>query len=195
MVGTPFAGPGGGQTGRMGIRYYGYAFEADMTERALVDPHSILSSDPLADAWGLEPHAAISAIRPERAAPKRDFLDLDKAWSHLQWVTRPRNVESGWDEILRPPRPAHRMFEGRPTMTDRGHLPWVRALSPAEVREVAEDLATITDDDAAAIMRCQCQGYRDPDEEVPYAMPYLTRAREFVAGLVGTGRGMVYTIG
>lgn len=40
----------------MGIRYYAYAFDADRAQQAVDDPHSILSSDPLADAWGLEPH-------------------------------------------------------------------------------------------------------------------------------------------
>ncbi|WP_454130685.1 hypothetical protein [Microbacterium lacticum] len=44
----------------MGIRYYAYAFDADRAQQAVDDPHSILSSDPLADAWGLEPHASVS---------------------------------------------------------------------------------------------------------------------------------------
>ena len=46
----------------MGIRYYAYAFSADLAQRAIDDPHSILSSDPLADAWGLEPHASVSGL-------------------------------------------------------------------------------------------------------------------------------------
>ena len=30
----------------MGIRYYAYAFDADLAQQAVDDPHSILSSDP-----------------------------------------------------------------------------------------------------------------------------------------------------
>jgi hypothetical protein len=37
------------QARRMGIRYYAYAFDADMTTRALADPASFISDDPLAE--------------------------------------------------------------------------------------------------------------------------------------------------
>ena len=73
----------------MGIRYYAYAFDADLAQRAVHDPDSILSSDPLADAWGLEPHASVSVATFEQVSPKRDMLYLDKAWSALQSLTRP----------------------------------------------------------------------------------------------------------
>ncbi|GAA1533895.1 hypothetical protein HD600_001840 [Microbacterium ginsengiterrae] len=43
----------------MGIRYYAYAFDADLAQQAVHDPRSIVSSDPLADAWGMEPHASV----------------------------------------------------------------------------------------------------------------------------------------
>jgi len=68
----------------MGIRYYAYAFDAYLTQQAVDDPHSILSSDPPADAWGLEPHASVSVATFEQVSPKRDMLYLDKAWSALQ---------------------------------------------------------------------------------------------------------------
>jgi hypothetical protein len=68
----------------MGIRYYAYAFDADRARQAVDDPHSILSSDPLADAWALEPHASVSVATFEQVSPKRDMLYLDKAWSALQ---------------------------------------------------------------------------------------------------------------
>lgn len=42
----------------MGIRYYAYAFDADMTARAQADPRSFISDDPLADAWGHAPRCA-----------------------------------------------------------------------------------------------------------------------------------------
>jgi len=73
----------------MGIRYYAYAFDAGLAQQAVDDPHSILSSDPLADAWGMEPHASVSVATFEQVSPKSDMLYLDKAWSALQSLTRP----------------------------------------------------------------------------------------------------------
>lgn len=89
---------------RMGIRYYAYAFDRENTEQAIADPYSILSDDPLADAWGLEPHVAVSYTTFEQSVPKRDMLYLDKAWSYLQEITAPGDSE---------PRVAFAMFEGQ----------------------------------------------------------------------------------
>ncbi len=44
----------------MGIRYYAYAFDHGLRDRARDDPRSLIASDPLADAWGLVPHATVS---------------------------------------------------------------------------------------------------------------------------------------
>lgn len=90
----------------MGIRYYAYAFDGDLTERALADPRSIVSGDPLADAWGMEPGAQSSIATFKQAIPERDMLYLDKAWGLLQAVTAP----TAFDSVA---RPAYRMFEGR----------------------------------------------------------------------------------
>ena len=110
----------------MGIRYYAYAFDADLAQQAVDDPHSILSSDPLADAWGLEPHASVSVATFEQVSPKRDMLYLDKAWSALQSLTRsgPGSPAAG---------SCYRMFEGNVTMHVMGWDPWVRTILPEEV--------------------------------------------------------------
>lgn len=63
----------------MGIRYYAYAFDADRTAEALASPRLFLSSDPLADAWGLERGARCGAATFRQAVPDRDMLYLDKA--------------------------------------------------------------------------------------------------------------------
>lgn len=172
----------------MGIRYYAYAFDADMTERALADPRSVISDDPLADAWGL-PHGFTSGATDfDQSVPKRDLLYLDKAWPLLQALTAP-----GGDE--REPRPAHRMFEGRVTSTDAGWEAWVRALAPVEVGDIARDLSTIDAEEALTGFREAARFSVDPDAEARYGEQYLDAARSFVSQLAAEGRGMVYMIG
>lgn len=173
----------------MGIRYYAYAFDADLAQQAIEDPHSILSSDPLADAWGLEPHAAVSFTTFEQVSPKRDMLYLDKVWSALQSLTRPG-----------PGSPAagscYRMFEGNVTMHDMGWDPWVRTILPDEVPAIRDELCAIDESrvrDWAGTWRSQ-HGADDADE-LRYVLDYLKRAQEFVESLAADGRGMVYLIG
>ena len=168
----------------MGIRYYAYAFDPHMTERALADPRSILSDDPLADAWGLKPHAMGSAATFTQAVPERDMLYLDKAWGYLQALTAERDGSGAV-------RAAHRMFEGEVTMRDWGWDPWVRVLVPEEIPLIARDLRQIDDARVTEVARPSA----DLDEEVAYVKQYLDRARVFTAQLAEDSRGMVYMIG
>lgn len=160
-----------------------------MTEQAFADPRSIISRDPLADAWGLEPGFTIAYnVTFEQSVPKEDMLYLDKAWSHMQALTRP----TSWGDEA---RPAHRMFEGDVKDSGMGWEPWVRALSPGEVVTIAEDLASISDDEVVATMS-RFRKFEERDgEETEYAMQFLHRAQEFVTGLASSARGFVYMIG
>lgn len=88
----------------MGIRYYAYAFDSEQTENALADPLSVIGSDPLADAWGLEPGSS-GGVTDRQSVPERDLLYLDKAWPYLQGLTAPRPSSGA-------ARAAYRMFEG-----------------------------------------------------------------------------------
>lgn len=173
----------------MGIRYYAYAFDAELAQQAIDDPHSILSSDPLADAWGLEPHARSSVAVFEQVPPPCDMLYLDKAWSALQALTRPG-----------PEVPAsvtaYRMFEGKVTMQGLGWEPWVRVILPEEVPGIRDQLREVDEkriDDWARTWRSP-HGATD-EEERRYVLHYLERARDFVESLAAEGRGMVYLIG
>lgn len=173
----------------MGIRYYAYAFDPALTEQAVADPHSILSSDPLADAWGLEPHAMMSVATFEQVSPKTEMLYLDKAWSALQSLSRSR-----------PDDPAagasYRIFEGHVTMHDRGWEPWVRTILPEELPAIRDDLRTIDEDRVrqwAATWHSR-HGASD-DDELQYVSEFLGRAQDFVESLAADGRGMVYLIG
>ena len=83
----------------MGIR--SAAFDAELTAQAIVDPFTILSNDPLADAWGLELGAAVSVTMLRQTVPERDMLHFDKAWWALLALTgralrvAPREPPSG----------------------------------------------------------------------------------------------------
>ncbi|HEX5859509.1 MAG TPA: hypothetical protein VFY91_15505 [Microbacterium sp.] len=173
----------------MGIRYYAYAFDADVAQQAVDDPHSILSSDPLADAWGLEPHASVSVATFEQVSPKRDMLYLDKAWSALQSLTRPSPAEPAVGS-------SYRMFEGDVTMHGLGWEPWVRTILPAEVPVIRDDLCAIDE----LRVRTWAETWRSPhgaddQDELRYVLDFLRRAQEFVESLAAEGRGMVYLIG
>lgn len=170
----------------MGIRYYAYAFDADQTSAALAAPRAFISSDPFADAWGMEPHVQYGPATLEQRTPKRDLLYLDKAWPSLQALTRPASPSAR-------PRRAYRMFEGwvTPEPDGYGWHPWVRALGPDEIPAIATDLGQLTPARARARLR---RGGSPPDE-IEYVLQYLESARTFVDGLVEDGRGMAYLIG
>lgn len=173
----------------MGIRYYAYAFDADLTDQAVNDPFSIVSSDPLADAWGMEPHAAVSVATFEQVSPTRDMLYLDKAWSALQSLIR-------WCSTGGGESPASRMLDGAVTMRGLGWDPWIRTIRPEEVLRIRDALCEI---DEAAV-REWVRGWRSPlgaddEDEVRYVLEFLNRAQEFVTQLAEDGRGMVSLIG
>lgn len=163
----------------MGIRYYAYAFDANMTELALADPMSFISDDPLADAWGM-PHGAREGVTNfVQSVPETDMLYLDKAWSSLQVLSAPSPSDGT-------PRPAHRMFEGQVTMTPCGWIPWVRAPSPDDVVAIADDLVDLqrsVGDDTVN------------DQDTRYVLDLLQRAVEFVKRAASSNRGFAYMIG
>jgi len=163
----------------MGIRYYAYTFDADATESALADPRSVISADPLADAWGLPPGAMSAVTDFVQPVPKSEMLYLDKAWSALQALTAPASAHS----IA---RPSHRMFEGRVTPVDLGWISWSRAITPDEVPLIAADLVALQDELTSE------SGAGKEDE---YVLDFLHRAVEFVRQVAATGRGFAYLIG
>lgn len=169
----------------MGIRYYAYAFDNKLRDQAQRDPGSLISSDPLADAWGLEPHATISQATFQQTVPKRDMLYLDKSWQELQLLTGP--PEHGGTA-----RPAYAMFEGAVKMHDLGWEPWVRPLFPEDLHEIEQDLADLVRIEKKWISR---NSATTEAREDTHTIQFLRRAHEFVAGLVADGRGMVYMIG
>ncbi len=169
----------------MGIRYYAYAFDHGLRDRARDDPRSLIASDPLADAWGLVPHATVSQATFEQTVSHRDMLYLDKAWRELQLLTGPWRLEGT-------ARPAFAMFEGEVAMRDLGWEAWVRPLFPEDLPGIERDLADLVRIEAEQITPSSAT--EDARDEV-CMMHFLQRAHEFVAGLVADGRGMVYMIG
>lgn len=173
----------------MGIRYYAYAFDAELAQQAVDDPHSILSSDPLADAWGMEPHVSMSVATFDQVSPKRDMLYLDKAWSALQSLTR-------WGTDQAADGSCFRMFEGNVTMHGWGWDPWVRTILPEEVPAIRDDLCAIDESRVQEWARTWRSPHGADDEaELRYVLDFLRQAQQFVESLAAEGRGMVYLIG
>lgn len=156
-----------------------YAFDAEMTEQALRDPWKVISADPLADAWGLPHGFQVAETSGERTVPRTEMLYLDKAWHMLQQL-------SARTPIGTPPRPAHRMFEGQVAMIGLGWLPWVRALAPRDVVEIADDLVDLRRHVAADLADHQ---------DAEYVLALLRDAEDFVAFQSSKNRGFAYMIG
>ncbi|MFM9432362.1 hypothetical protein ACFDR8_003279 [Arthrobacter sp. MP_2.3] len=153
----------------VGTRYYAYAFDSDQTGKALADPFTVIRSDPYADACGLEPGFTLGVTGFRQSLPERDFLYLDKAWRYLQQLTSPCSQDDG-------ARAAHRMFEGEVTFIDDGFTwrPWVRALPPHEVAQIARDLGTIRDHDVEGCLSDFGGSARQlVKSELTYAAHYL----------------------
>ncbi len=163
----------------MGIRYYAYAFDAEMADAALADPDRFTSDDPLADAWGMPHGAQIATTNFEQSVPKTEMLYLDKAWSYLQALTRP--VDAGRDA-----RPSFRMFEGQVTPHDLGWFAWYRGLAPQEIPAIAADLVLLQDELVDAL---------DDDRDGKYVQEFLGRAVTLTSQIAATNRGFVYMIG
>lgn len=160
-------------SGGMGIRYYAYPIPAEDYLRAVADPCLFHGIDPLMDAWG-----------PDSSRP--EMLYLDKCWQELQALLGPWSVQ--------PARAAYQLVEGQVTHVETGWIPYERALSPDQVKDVASDLATVNDADVVRLLA----GYpvrNQPDTEHRYVAQYLAAAQNFTARLAGDGRGLVYLIG
>ena len=160
----------------MGIRYYAYPVAQDLVGLALQSPEKFLAEDPLADAWQL------GRDRPP-------MLYLDKCWSELQALL-------GASED-RPARRSFALVEGAVTHTDEGWLPFYRALSPYDVRQVADDLAKVDANDVNRLLAEHPRWGEHHGEEMEreYINQYLTDAQSFTAELSRDGLGLVYMIG
>lgn len=161
----------------MGIRYYAYPVAAKNIDEASQDPERFLSSDPLADAWGLEPigpHAYATHVNPR---PR--MLYLDKCWSLMQRLTHQMGQ----------PRPAYALVAGRVQPDGLGWLPHIATLTPDEVVHIADDLDAIADDELTTF----CETLEECDAD--YLQDYFGQARTFTRELAQSGEGLVYMIG
>ena len=169
----------------MGIRYYAFAFDADMTEQAIANPRRFLSPDPFADAWGIVRVGTRDIATFQQAIPEEEMLYLDKAWPLLQELTK---APPGC-----PARAAYQMFEGEVHPWPGPYEPWVCTHTPEQVVAISLDLDTITDGE----IRGHLADRDHPADEqgVAYAIAYFQEARTFANCLASSGRGFVHMIG
>jgi hypothetical protein len=160
----------------MGIRYYAYPVDAELLEIAKTSPRSFLGDDPLMDAWG-------------PIDEKPHMLYLDKCWRDLQMLF------SG--DGTSPARSASALVKGQVTHTNGGWIAYEAVLDPAQVSEIALDLATISPTEVRSVLTAQrTLGLNDDfEKEIEYVTHYLRGALAFTKGLSELGNGLVYTIG
>ena len=153
----------------MGIRYFASAIRPTDVDTARSDPRCFQCKRYDDDDW-------------DPTEPVDRGLDLDKSWWELQ--------------LLFESRPAHMLVEGRVTQSSNGWIPHYGVLDPEQVRQVAEDLATIDED---VLVRAGVRGYDGViargSSDFNYVMQYLNAAKEFTALLARDGLGLIYTIG
>lgn len=92
-------------------------------------------------------------------------------------------------------RPAARLVEGQVTHTDMGWIPFEQALSPAHVKAIAKDLATVGESDIRRALPTFNRPQISEDDEFEYVAQYLAEATKSTARLASEGRGLVYLIG
>lgn len=158
----------------MGIPYYAYPIAAHHYEEAVKDPCRFHGSDPLMDAWG-----------PKKDQP--EMLHLDKSWNELQVLF---GTGSGVTD-----RPALKLVGGRVTEVEMGWIPYERAVSPSEVKQIAADLALIRESDIRRLLPKLNRWNDEPEQKFEYVAQFLAQAKAFTTKLASEGRGLVYMIG
>ena len=135
----------------MGIRYFGLAFDAALSDIGRDDPGQILRHDPWDGPAGIgcPPHCEHD---PEDWRDTcRGELHLERAWIDLQRLTRPADGDVA--------RPAYRMFEGNVSFdAGLGATPWVRAILPDDVIAIRDDLRLLISGFTTAL-RTGCEDY------------------------------------
>lgn len=155
----------------MGIRYYGFALAAKDVWAARADPHTYV-------------HAA------EAESLRRGWSDacVDKAWSYLQHLFGGRRWTLEDDP---PPRPAYRLVAGNVQETGQGYLPYYGVLTPAEMREIAPDIASVTEAD---VRRHCAESVALSHADVRWIAHALDQATTFSHDVVRRGQGAIYAI-
>lgn len=171
----------------MGIRYFGLAFDAALSDIARDDPGQILRHDPWDGPAGIgcPPHCEHD---PEDWRDTcRGELHLERAWIDLQRLTRPADGEVA--------RPAYRMFEGNVSLdAGLGAIPWVRVILPNEVPAIRDDLRLLISGFTTAL-QTGCEDDLPPATDCfDYDLSLLDQAELFTTCLVADRRGMVYEI-
>lgn len=157
----------------MGIRWYGWAVTSDEARRARTDPWPVIR---VADDRYDDPGWACTGF--------------DKAWGEMQRLFSDPRREGVFN-----PRPAYWLVAGNvhylPSGEYREH---VGVLTAVQVRDISDDLATMTRADVRAFCRCWW-----PDEdrrwiEERYVGQFLDEAKEFAADSASRGHCAIYMI-
>lgn len=156
----------------MGIRYLAISID--------LDDYAHISAGPC-PTCGSRPHAR----EREYDEPEPDILDLDKSWGYLQGIFGSIGL-----------RAASELIEGDVTHTSTGWIPYQGTVAPARVKEVAAELASVSERQVRAYFQA---GNLWKDErskqDFEYVNSYVGSARQFAEKVAGDDRGIVYYIG
>lgn len=154
----------------MGIRWYGWEISREELRRAESDPWPVIRA---ADARSYDPDWGV--------------IGMDKAWSGMQRLFSDPS-ESGHFQ----PRPAFGLVAGNVTYPDGAcgeYLPYIGLLDEDSVRQIAQDLQTVSDADLRADAEAwEPCGY---PSELSHFVPI---AREFTADAASRGHCLIYVI-
>jgi len=158
----------------MGIRWYGWAVTADEAERARVDPWPVIR---IAD--------------DRHDTPGWASAGFDKAWGPMQCLFSDPRREGVFN-----PRPAYSLVAGNVHYLDSGeYRAHVGILSARQVREISDDLETVSRADVRGFCRCWISDERArPVEEEEYLAQFIEEAKEFAADSASRGQCAIYII-
>jgi len=114
----------------------------------------------------------------------RETLDLDKSWGYFQHVLE-----------TQPPRPAAALVHGDVTYVGMDYRSYRGLISAAEVRRVADDLATVTTELVRQRVLVEPRYGDRAQDNFDYVSHFLPEAKDFTRRVANEGRAILYYIG
>lgn len=132
--------------------------------------------------------AVLSSLEEDPSLLARMY-ETDKAWDPIHCTLSPEGPDGDW--------PARGVIGGARSLQHDADASWVTHLSPAEVAEVAEFLASLSDArfrEAYAAMPAVLRNPEFGPEEEQYAVTILDGLREFYTTAQASGDHVIFSV-
>lgn len=133
--------------------------------------------------------AALSALEEDEEVYSR-ACETDKAWDPIHCAIAPEGDDAAW--------PARGVIGGARQLQEDADESWVTHLDPAEVAEVAEYLAALSDEEFSRAYAVMPEELRNPEygpDEEGYALGWLAGVRTFFADAASAKEHVVFSVG